>query len=341
MERAQYAVEVATAAKLMEVPPYLVPDEKAPTRLDRAVKWVLEGRVEQLDKDFYQVAGSSGTVYTLKDTLCECDHASKGKSRWCYHAVSVQLYKNVQQRITPFPREEPATMATAPTLETPTATPFPEDGSPIADAPAPTNSHTRKAPVLILPRRSIQAIVADLSRPLPKECVATKTLKGQSIPYLHWQTVARVLDTYAPGWHGIIARVDPVGANVAITYRLTIPCVEGDITREATGQEGEEVDGYGDSTSNAEAMAFKRAAAKFGVGQWLYTKDGTDAALAEHFKAEKTVCLGDLGIAIDTLHLSRDTIIAWLRKTTGATRNADIPLGALKALSIHLASLTE
>ena len=130
--------------------------------------------------------------------------------------------------------------------------------------------------------RSIRAIVADLSQPLPKECVATKTLKGTPIAYLHWQTVSRMLDAYAPGWSGQIARIDQLGTAIAVTYRLTLPCVEGTVSREATGQEDEDHEGYGDSTSNAEAMAFKRAAAKFGVGLWLYDKDATAQALERH-----------------------------------------------------------
>jgi len=34
----------------------------------------------------------------------------------------------------------------------------------------------------------------------------------------------------------------------------------------------EELRGYGDPSSNAEAMALKRAAAKFGLGLYLYLK---------------------------------------------------------------------
>lgn len=57
---------------------------------------------------------------------------------------------------------------------------------------------------------------------------------------------------------------------VAVTVRITIPCVEGAIHREATGQEDVAVKGYGDSTSNAESMALRRAAAKFGLALYLY-----------------------------------------------------------------------
>jgi hypothetical protein len=35
----------------------------------------------------------------------------------------------------------------------------------------------------------------------------------------------------------------------------------------------EELKGYGDPSSNAEGMALKRAAAKFGLGLYLYHKE--------------------------------------------------------------------
>jgi hypothetical protein len=192
-------------------------------------------------------------------------------------------------------------------------------------------------PSLALPLRSIQAIIADLSRPLPADCVATKTQGGTAIAYLHWQTVARVLDAYAPGWDGQVTRIDHVGNTCAITYRLTIPCLEGTVSREATGQEEAEVKGYGDATSNAEAMAMKRAAAKFGLGAWLYDKDTTAPALAAHLTAEKTQALAALGTRLDTLGRDRSHTLAWLKTQTGATRTRDIPLGAIQALLLHLA----
>jgi hypothetical protein len=44
------------------------------------------------------------------------------------------------------------------------------------------------------------------------------------------------------------------------------------ISLEATGTEDEELRGFGDPSSNAEAMALKRAASKFGVGLSFYHK---------------------------------------------------------------------
>lgn len=120
--------------------------------------------------------------------------------------------------------------------------------------------------------RSIRAIIADLSRPLPKACIATKTLQGSRIDYIHWQTAVRLLDQYAPGWRGEVIRLDHVAGHCVIVYRITVPCAEGEVWREATGCEEEDLKGYGDMFSNAEAMAFKRAAAKFGLALELYDK---------------------------------------------------------------------
>lgn len=47
---------------------------------------------------------------------------------------------------------------------------------------------------------------------------------------------------------------------------------DGSISREATGCELLDCDNYGDPVSNAEAMVFRRAAAKFGLGRSLYDK---------------------------------------------------------------------
>ncbi len=68
--------------------------------------------------------------------------------------------------------------------------------------------------------------------------------------------------------------------------RLTIPTSEGNVYREASGTEElkrekynkdtnsyemKEI-AYGDPSSNAESMAFRRCAARFGLGLYLYEK---------------------------------------------------------------------
>jgi hypothetical protein len=66
--------------------------------------------------------------------------------------------------------------------------------------------------------------------------------------------------------------MNSVGGKLILTIRLSVPCLEGVVYREATGQEEEETTSYGDSSSNAESMALRRAAAKFGLGLYLYDK---------------------------------------------------------------------
>lgn len=124
--------------------------------------------------------------------------------------------------------------------------------------------------------RSISEIIKDLSKDLPERHIKSKVLKGQRINFITWYHAVKYLDLYAPGWSGEVRQVAEIGGRVIVVYRITIPCLEGLVYREATGQESdwdeEEETKYGDPSSNAEAMAFKRAAAKFGLGLYLYDR---------------------------------------------------------------------
>ncbi len=344
-----------------------------PKRVIDATKIIEQGRITHGGlAGVWNIVGSKGNHYTYTRDGCTCSNGQKNQTTkyGCAHAVATILLQRFETRRQPsmFPptktTEErlaaipPQTADVAPQATTPPGDdredqPAPEgllenpreENEVAMPETLPVTAFPEPAPqpvlTLALPRRSISAIVTDLSRPLPNACVATKAQGGQSIPFLHWQTVARILDAYAPGWHGAVARLDTVGKVCAITYRLTIPCLEGEISREATGQEDEDFPekAYGDSTSNAEAMAFKRAAAKFGVGQWLYDtrNDVTAQALGDHLKAEKQTALAELGKALDEAGLSRETTITWLRLQTGAVKNTEIPLAAIRALLGHVA----
>jgi hypothetical protein len=57
-----------------------------------------------------------------------------------------------------------------------------------------------------------------------------------------------------------------------IEGRLTLRAAEGNFVREATGTEDNEIDSWGDPSSNAEAMALRRCCAKFGLGLHLWEK---------------------------------------------------------------------
>lgn len=220
------------------------------------------------------------------------------------------------------------------------------DGIPAVDPyiPEPVPPAPLRLPVLPTHPtcRSITAIIADLSRVLPDGCVATKTVKGTKIRYLHWQTVARLLDAYAPGWDGYPTRLEQHGATVRVTYRIDIPCLEGTVCREATGEDDEweekEETRYGNPSANAQANAFKRAAALFGCGQWLYDKpeDPTAQAMATYFKQEKQAALIDLGQALIGRGMDRQQALDWLKTQAGVTRLDHIPIAMIKTLLAYV-----
>lgn len=118
--------------------------------------------------------------------------------------------------------------------------------------------------------RSIRDITRDLSKPVAKRHLRTRKQGGKEIQYISWHDAIKYLDHYAPGWNYEVRNIQNIAGKLILTVRLSVPCVEGIVFREATGQEDEDKDNYGDSSSNAESMALRRASAKFGLGLYLY-----------------------------------------------------------------------
>lgn len=118
--------------------------------------------------------------------------------------------------------------------------------------------------------RSIQDIVKDLTKPVAKRHLRTRKQGGKELTYIAWHDAVKYLDHYAPGWCYEVRSMNSVGGKLIMVIRLSILCAEGIVYREATGQEDENTDSWGDSSSNAESMALRRAAAKFGLGLYLY-----------------------------------------------------------------------
>jgi hypothetical protein len=118
--------------------------------------------------------------------------------------------------------------------------------------------------------RSIREIVKDLSKPIAQKHLRKRRQGGKEITYLAWHDAVKYLDHFAPGWCYEIRSIDSIAGKLILTIRLSIPSLEGIIYREATGQEDEDLETYGNSSSNAESMALRRAAAKFGLGLALY-----------------------------------------------------------------------
>jgi hypothetical protein len=118
--------------------------------------------------------------------------------------------------------------------------------------------------------RSIRDIVRDLSKPVAKRHLRKRKQGGKQIAYLAWHDAVKYLDHYASGWSFEIRSVDAAGGKLILVVRLSVPCLEGLVYREATGIEDADLESYGDPSSNAESMALRRAASKFGLGLYLY-----------------------------------------------------------------------
>ena len=118
--------------------------------------------------------------------------------------------------------------------------------------------------------RSIRDIINDLSKPVAKRHLRSRKQGGKEIQYISWHDAVKYLDHYAPGWNYEIRSIQSIAGKLIITVRLSVPCAEGIVFREATGQEDEDKDKYRDSSRNSESMALRRASAKFGLGLYLY-----------------------------------------------------------------------
>lgn len=119
---------------------------------------------------------------------------------------------------------------------------------------------------------TLKQIEKALSRPLPQSLLQSKRLGGSTVWFLSWHAAVRILNKYCPGWNWRITSVHCTSDRIFLVGELAIPTADGMVVRNATGTEEMDCSSYGDPSSNAESMAFRRAAAKFGLGLYLYQK---------------------------------------------------------------------
>ena len=133
---------------------------------------------------------------------------------------------------------------------------------------------------------TLKQIQTALKRQIPARLLKSKSKGGAKLTFLPWYSATRILDKYCPGWVWEIRQTQLSSDRLFVVGRLTIPTANGLVYREATGTENlkeerfdkrEQVTrlqelAYGDPSSNAESMAFRRAAARFGLGLYLYEK---------------------------------------------------------------------
>ncbi|MDJ0723766.1 MAG: DUF1071 domain-containing protein [Prochloraceae cyanobacterium] len=132
---------------------------------------------------------------------------------------------------------------------------------------------------------TLAQIQTALKRKLPDSLL--KELPGKfKAKYIAWHTAVEILDKYCIGWQWEIKSVTYTTDRIILVGKLSIPTKHGLVIREATGSEllkktsqdyntgeiKEEEIPYGDPASNAESMAFRRAASKYGLALYLYKK---------------------------------------------------------------------
>lgn len=131
-------------------------------------------------------------------------------------------------------------------------------------------------------RRPLQAILEDLQKPIKRRHLETKMKGGQELTFCPWYRTKRYLDHYTRGHWSKDIEMHTTDRRIFVTVTLTIYASDATVTRSATGTEqlyktGSNGDvkeiAYGDPSSNAESMAFRRACAMFGLGLDLYEGD--------------------------------------------------------------------
>jgi hypothetical protein len=135
--------ELWIVGREFERPPYFHAGKGGDTRLARALRVCVDGRITPNSDGSYTVEGSEHRTYRVGDS-CSCPQSQKGQSRWCYHAVAVALYVEWQKRLRPrAPTFSPVVLGTlragtAPVLPiTPDEDDAPGNGFPVDDETLP------------------------------------------------------------------------------------------------------------------------------------------------------------------------------------------------------------
>jgi hypothetical protein len=143
----------------------------------------------------------------------------------------------------------------------------------------PTNPLTSTVAAQNANLKSITEIEFNLSKPIPPRLLL-KFDKGSArgLTYIHWLTAQKFLSLYAPGWSSRVITTTDVGDGVVVNVEISIPTLEGLVTRGnvgykeyKTGASGKAT-GFGGAALVAQRQAFKRAAAEFGLARGLYEK---------------------------------------------------------------------
>ncbi|KAL3528170.1 hypothetical protein ACH5RR_012826 [Cinchona calisaya] len=124
--------------------------------------------------------------------------------------------------------------------------------------------------------RPLSEILKELNKKVPDSLISARTEpNGFSVKYIPWHILNRIMNLHAPEWSGEVRSItySADGRTVSVVYRVTLYGTDAEIYRESTGTASVDEPGYGDAVQKAEAMAFRRACSRFGLGLHLYHQD--------------------------------------------------------------------
>lgn len=123
--------------------------------------------------------------------------------------------------------------------------------------------------------RPLADVLRELNRRVPDRLIKVRVEEGFTTRYVPWHIVNRIMNLHAQEWSGEVRSItySNDGKSVSVVYRVTIYGVDAEIHRESSGTASTEDTGFGDPVQKAEAMAFRRACARFGLGLHLYHED--------------------------------------------------------------------
>ena len=125
----------------------------------------------------------------------------------------------------------------------------------------------------------IAEILEQLRQPVPSNLISTKTVKGKksnyTADYIAWFNICDLLDQRCgiSNWSWEVKDIQQIGDRLTLVGVLTIYGEDRALTMMATGSEDLDCSNYGDPSSNAEASALRRTAAKMGLCRSLWRKD--------------------------------------------------------------------
>ncbi|BFG40436.1 uncharacterized protein Pyn_12932 [Prunus yedoensis var. nudiflora] len=123
--------------------------------------------------------------------------------------------------------------------------------------------------------RPLSEILKQLNKKVPDSLVKTRSESGFTSKYIPWHIVNRIMNLHAPEWSGEVRSItySADAKSVSVVYRVTLYGTDAEIFRESTGTASVDDTSFGDPVQKAEAMAFRRACARFGLGLHLYHED--------------------------------------------------------------------